>query len=327
MSQPSSAILPLDEYKSIFYQLNAKPDTEIRLLSDGRTFGKTLELADIISINERIGSKLKNHDITADITSLNFILTNKKIKDYSSWAEFDREKWDTVNEKIESFTINWDILIKLPQYQLPQRHSIKLRIGTVIPPKDVFQLLLTSDDVLELLETTADGICKIDFINNILAIELLNIISNWYEGLKESPKPNIIHRFLKSQGSLVSEIIRCATPILLLIIAYIYSEYLFIILGIKKDISIDNFFIFFILLITIFTFGSFVGRKIERSIDRKINKFEEYPKFSITRGDKKAIEDYEKNNKKLTMEIATRIFWILFSMLFSFIFKLFIQHI
>jgi hypothetical protein len=72
----TEAIVPLDEIKSFFYQLNAKPDTEIRLLP-GK---KTLELADIRSINEQVAAKLMNHDITAEIASINFILSNKRSK-------------------------------------------------------------------------------------------------------------------------------------------------------------------------------------------------------------------------------------------------------
>ena len=78
--QETGATISLDDFKSLFYRLNAKPDTEIRLLP-GK---KTLELADIRSINEQIAAKLRNHDITADVISINFILSNKKIKDYST---------------------------------------------------------------------------------------------------------------------------------------------------------------------------------------------------------------------------------------------------
>ncbi len=323
VSQSSGAILPLDDLKSFFYCLNAKPDTELRLLPSG----KTLELADIRSLNEQIAAKLSNHDITANITSINFILSNKRIKDYSTWAEFERENWNTVNERVLTLSINWDILIKLPQYKLPQRHSMKLRIGTAIPPKDIFQLLLTSDNISELMETGATGVCKVDFVNHIIAIELLNIVSNWYEGLKESQELNPVQKFLKKQGELLSEIIRSAAPILLLVITYLYSNYLFPILGISEEISINNLQKVFILLAAVFVAGSFSGRKIERFIDRKIGKFEEYPKFSITRGDRKAIEEFEKGNERLTRQITSRIFWIVFSILITFLLKLLIHYI
>ena len=108
---PQQSVIPLDEFKSLFYQLNAKPDTEIRLL----TGKKKLELADIRSINEQISDKLRNHDLVSSIASINFVLSNKKIKDYFTWTEFERENWDTVNEKIRTINIKWDVAIKLPQ--------------------------------------------------------------------------------------------------------------------------------------------------------------------------------------------------------------------
>ncbi|MBC1215343.1 hypothetical protein GNE08_14065, partial [Trichormus variabilis ARAD] len=162
--QQPETIISLDDFKSLFYQLNAKPDTEIRLLP-GK---KTVELADISNINEQIQAKLRNHDVAASIGSINFILSNKKIKDYSTWAEFEREKWNTINERIKTLTIHWDIAIKLPQYSLPQRHSIRLRIGSNIPPKDIFQLIFTSDNIQEIMEAKTPSVCKIDFINNII---------------------------------------------------------------------------------------------------------------------------------------------------------------
>lgn len=311
--QSTEAIIPIDEFKSFFYHLNAKPDTEIRLLK-GR---KILELADIRSINERVAAKLRNHEITAEIPSINFVLSHRKIKEYSTWAEFERENWDTVNEKIQTVSINWDILIKLPHYQLPQRHSMKLRIGADIPPKDIFQLILTSDDISQIIEAETPSVCKVDFINNIIAVELLNIVSDWHEGLKICPETNQIQKFLKKKGKLLSEIVRYTLPVALLAIACLYSNYFLPVLGINNELSIDSLQKNIVFLVTVFMLGSFLGRKTERYIDKNIDKFEEHPRFSITRGDKKAIEEHDKSNNKLTNQIVSRIFWVIFSLLFS----------
>ncbi|MFN6470154.1 MAG: hypothetical protein RMY36_010825 [Nostoc sp. SerVER01] len=318
----TEAMIPLDEFKSLFYQLNAKPDTEIRLLP-GR---KTLELADIRNINEQVAAKLNNHDTVARIASINFILSNKKIKDYSAWLEFERENWDTVNEKIQTLTIKWDILIKLRDYQLPQRHSMKLRIGSDIPPKDIIQLLFTSDDITELIEAKTSSVCKVDFINNIIAIELLNIVTNWHEGLKNSPEPNSVHNFFKKQGVLLSEIIRYISPVILLVIFCLYSNYLFPLVGIEQEVSIDSLQKVAIFMITIFMIGLFFGFKIERFIDKKVENFQEYPNFRITKGDKNAIDEYENSNKKITKEIVNKIFWIFFSLFISSAFKFILQY-
>jgi len=321
--QQSGEHIPLDEYKSIFYQLNAKPDTEIRLLR-GK---KNLELADIKSINEEISIKLSNHDVIVHVASINFVLSNRKIKDYSTWAEFERQNWDTVNEKVRTVSIKWDIAIKLPQYKLPQKHSIKVRIGTEILPKDIFQLILRSDDISELMEARTPSICKVDFVNNVLAVELLNVVGNWYEGLHDLPAPNPVNSFLRKNGSLISEILRYYSPVVLLLIFYQYSDYFLPAIGMEERITPKNLEALFILLVAIFTSGIFFGFKFERFRDNRINKFEEYPRFSITRGDRKAVEDFEKNNKKLTNQILIRVFWVLFALVVSSSVKLVANYI
>jgi hypothetical protein len=69
------------------------------------------------------------------------------------------------------------------------------------------------------------------------------------------------------------------------------------------------------------------NHNIEDSIDTKIDKFEEYPKFLITKGDQNSTEGFERNNKKLTNEISSRILWILFSVIVSYPIRLLIDHI
>lgn len=322
VTQQSGQLLSLDEFKSLFYQLNAKPDTEIRLLH-GK---KNLELADIRSINERISAKLLNHDLIAEIASINFVLSNRKIKDFSTWAEFERENWDTVNEKVRTLTIKWDVAIKLPQYKLPQRHSLKIRIGTEIPPKDIFQLILTSDDITELMEAKTPSICKVDFVNDILAAELMSIVVNWHEGLRDLPETNPLNSFLVKNGRLLSEIIRYCSPIVLLIISYQYYDYYIPLLGMEQT-SLQNLEALLILSAAIFMTGIFLGFKFERFIDERIDKFEEHPRFSITRGDKKAAEEFEKTNKKLTNQILVRFLWVLFSLMVSSSIKSVIKYI
>ena len=306
VSQQPESIIRLDDFKSFFYQLNGKPDTEIRLLKAK----KILEIADIRSINEQVAAKLENHEIKAEISSINFVLSNRKIKDYSNWLEFERENWDTKNEKIQTFSIKWDILIKLPKFTLPQRHSMKLRIGGDILPKDIFQLMLTSDDISQLIEAQTPTVYKVDFINDIISGELLNIVDNWHQGLKDCPKSAPIEEFFKKNGKLlISPLVRYSVPVLFLTITSIFYDSLLPFFRIQNTISIDSLQKTAVFMIAIFTVGLFVGRKTEEFIDKKVDKLECHPKFSITRGDKKAVEEYEKSNKKLTQEIISRILW------------------
>lgn len=70
--------LSLDEFKSFFYQYNAKPDTEIRLLKDV----KIVELADIFSLEEQVTDKLRNHTIVAKKVEIFLFFHREKSKNF-----------------------------------------------------------------------------------------------------------------------------------------------------------------------------------------------------------------------------------------------------
>jgi len=321
---PSEAItsISLDDFKSLFYLYNAKPDTEIRFLKGG----KIVELADIRSLEEQVADKLGNHDTVGQTVSISFILSNKKLKEFSTWAEFERAKWNTINEKIEALSISWNILIQLPQYKSPQTHSMKLRIGNSIQPKDIFQLILTSDDVSEVREALSGAVCKVDFINTILANELLFLVEEWYKGLKQAPEPDLIQKIFKKYGIAATEALRSFFPLLLLFVACNYTDYLYSLLGMDQNLSVATLQTTLLFFLTTFILGSFIGRRIEKSIDRKIAQLEEYPNFRITKGDQNSSVEFEQNNKTLTNQICIRIFWIVFSILISYPVKFLIDN-
>lgn len=312
----------LDDLKALFYLYNAKPDTEIRFLKGG----KIIELADIRSLEEQVADKLGNHDTVGQTVSIAFILSNKKLKEFSTWAEFERAKWNTINEKIEVISISWNILLRLPQHKSPQPHSMKLRIGNSILPKDIFQLILTSDDVSEVLEAGSPGVCKVDFINSIVANELLFIVDEWYKGLKQAPEPDVIQNFFKKYGIAATQALRSFFPLLSLFVACNYTDYLYPLLGMDQNLSLATLQTSLLFFLTTFMLGGFIGRIIEKSIDRKIAQLEEYPNFMITKGDQNSSVEFEQNNKRLTNQISMRIFWIVFSTLISYPVKFLIEH-
>lgn len=306
----------LDDLKALLYEFNAKPDTETRLLGAKRF----LTLADLRSINDRILAKLLNYDnITS--SSINFIMSNKSIKDYSTWDEFEREKWDTVNSTVQAVTIKWDMRIQLPQFKNRQRHSLRCRIGREVAPKDIFQLMMTTDDVIEIMEAQSPCIVKVDFVNDVLANELLNIVEQWYQGLASIPEKSSIGTFLVSKGKRVSEILRMLLPISLLMIARQYLDLYEPLLGSESHDNIHAMIDIGIILTSVFVIGTYFGRKLERFIDSRIDKLERYPVFSISKGDRNAVDGHQVNNRSLSSEIIGRVGWILFGLLVTSIAK------
>jgi hypothetical protein len=316
-----SSLISIDELKSFFYLYNAKPDTEIRLLKEK----KIVELSDIISLRERVSHKLENHSIIGQTTSISFTLSNNKIKEFATWPEFERTNWYIVNERIESLNMSWNILIQLPQHKSPQTHSMKLKVGNSILPKDIFQLILTSDNISELMEAGSPGVCKVDFINTIVANELLSIVDEWYQGLQKPPESDFIQKFIKKDGKTVSQIIRLLFPLILLIFICVYSDWLYPIFGISQQLSISTIQSILVVFLAVYVFGSSLGRMVEKFIDERIDKIVEHPSFLITKGDKNFSQEFSRNNTKLVWQISYRLAWIMFGAFVSVIGKLLID--
>jgi hypothetical protein len=312
MSTPDDnlpALIPsLDNFKAVYYAINSKPDTDMRLLSGS----KLIAIGDIRFINEQILRVLENHVDYGSTINITLTFSKRGIKEYNRWEEFDRENWNSVNENTKSISMSWDFMIKLPLHQIPQRHTVKVRIGSAIAPKDMFHLVMSSDDVAEVMEAQSEGICKVDFINQALANNLLNVVTSWYEGLKEIPdERTVVQKFMEKHQSLFLYTVNNSIPVLFIILYSFYFplfDKLF-----KYDFSLVNIQWVIIGLFSVYTFGIIVSRQISRWLDRKIDSYKRYSQFCITKGDENARTSIKDDNNKITKEIVTRFFWGLFT--------------
>tara|TARA_B100000787_G_C16174847_1_gene288432 strand:- start:671 stop:1678 length:1008 start_codon:yes stop_codon:yes gene_type:complete len=311
---PIAGKYSLDDVKSFFYLMNAKPDTSIQLL-EGR---KKITLAEIRDLNERIQRKLQNHDLIGQIASINLIFEKGKIQDYSTWAEFERETWHTINNKTDAISLTWDISVKLPRYENPQRHTLKVRIGQAVSPKDMIELVFSSDDPSELREKRADGIVKVDFIDQVIAGELIEKVVNWYEGLKKVPNDIGFQKIMEKNQRLIISTIFNFTPILFLAV-YHYYFLAFCEWGSSiSNITIANIQLFLIVFVAIFFFGKIFASKFAKWIDKKIDEYTRISQFEISKGDENAFHDSEAKNNSITKKIVMRGFLTIVSTAIAF---------
>lgn len=294
----------LDNYKSMYYMLNAKPDSDIRIFDDE----KIVELYNIHEINKFVTSKLANHSVETSITSISFILDNKELLTYSNWQEFSRGEWDIINYRIKHMTITWDFSVKLPTYEIPQRHTLKLRVGAAIPPKDILQVILTSDDESELLLANASATAKIDFVNQIIATELLDIVQKWYEGLSATPKSSIkMVRIIKKYNDEILGSFSHLFPILSIIL-FIYYLPLILTLQVFSQLNLYSIAIIVSIGYCVFKFTAFLTRFFVKNISNKLRKLKPCGSFKITKGDKNEIEKNERENRSLSNSIKKQLF-------------------
>lgn len=292
----------LEDVKSFFYLMNAKPDTSIQLLK-GR---KKISISDVRDLNERVQRKLENHDLIGQIASINIVFEKGKIQDYATWAEFERETWHTINNKTEAISLIWDISIKLPKYENPQRHTLKVKIGQNVSPKDMFELVFNSDNLNDIKEKTADGVVKVDFIDQIIANELIEKVVNWYDGLQKMKNDYGFQNIMQKNKRFIVGAFHNFTPIIILAL-YHYYFIAFCPWGNMANVTLSNIQLLLISFISIFFIGSMIAKKSSRWLDKKIDDYTGISQFEITKGDENAVYEANLKNKSITKKIALKV--------------------
>lgn len=298
--------IDIEAVKSIYYWLNAKPDTQIKIFKNP----KLINFEDIISLNEQIQRKLINHDPQTMMVQVNVLLEDGEIKSFGTWDEFKATKWNTISTETESISIVWDMNIKLPHYEMPQRHTMKVRLGSPIRPNEFFQMMVTSDDDSEIKQSIAPVICKVDFINSVISNELIQIVDNWYKCLKNTEPRSLFQKFISHFNQQVSRITHY-----LVIIAGLFIAFYFFKLKISsitnfqldKELLISGYYWIIITLATYFV-ANFIGGLIGQLVFKTIGKIEDLPLFDFTKGDKNEIDRVLSNNRKATRNFIIQIF-------------------
>lgn len=294
--------MDLDTFKSIYYWTNVKPDTQIKIFEER----KKIELSSIHELNDRVHQKLATHKVETYIASINFILADGNFKEYGSWAEFQRQNWEYINQTIKSINITWDLTLSLPNHALPQKHTLKVRLGSAIPPKDMFQIMFTSDEPSELIESRAEGLVKVDFINQVIANELIKVVNDWYEGLKKVDHESGFIKFLEKWQKFIVSSVANFTPVFLIFLVFLYHDLLCNQFGFSKELNVLSLQQSIVLMVFVFSIGILIGRLLARWIDRKIDKFKYETGFYISRGDKNYLDELKSDNNKIKKEIIGR---------------------
>ncbi|MCP4551220.1 MAG: hypothetical protein GY834_04080 [Bacteroidetes bacterium] len=293
----------LDDYKAFYHWLNAKPDSEVKIYSSD----KRISLADIKELNHKLLEKLDMHEIVSNQTSVDLNLSNNRVLSFGSFEQFETSDFH-FSAYTKSLNIIWDFYVQLPGYKLPQRHTLKLRFGSHVRPAELLQMVMAGDDDIELEQTMANAVCKIDFINPRLSSELFAIVTEWHEALAKNFYEKKNHRFIKRHQAKIEQLM----VVLFLIAGVFLLSGLYHLLGETLSISkvstleFDNlFFMFFMSAVFMYVFY-ISGKFWSDRTDKIIRRIQAFNIFEITRGDSNSInetkEKNRKNNKRLGIE-------------------------
>lgn len=273
----------------------------------------------IITLNDLIIEKLNLHNVPAITTSVDVVFNNKRIVTFKTFEEFKNYDFSIVNASTKSIFIQWDFFVQL-KYATPQRHTISVRIATNPNPSDLFKVLLSGgfDEADDISVQVATTICKVDFINNTLAEELINVVATW-DDLCESAisQKGKIRKFLCLNNNAFANICKicCMTSICVLVAIVIK------LLILSGNLFINNEFIIWVFFMIVpIGFGSeMIGKFFGKKLYDKFESLMEIHIFTLSKGDEKKninIKNKSSYRKELIMFFINALITIILSVIF-----------
>lgn len=268
----------------------------------------------LLLLEKTINDKLWLNGVENIATTIDIVFNNKEILNFKSLEQLESYNFDILNCSTKSISLEWDFFVKINGYEIPQRHTVSVRIASSPMPSDLFKILLSGgfDESHDLDIQSSTMICKVDFINNILAEELINIVSNWNDlcenAIEEKGK---VKRIIHSRRLLIASIAEICTIISFCAICAV---------GMKIFLN-DNstFFYEYLPYFIIFSFPCVVAiKKISHFIANLF--YDEFGEimdihiFNFTSGDKKMIEKC-----KINSDVKKQIFWLVVDIIISII--------
>ena len=116
-------------FKATYISMTAKPECRSKLFLRKIRVKKD----DIVELNHQVVEKFKNHFEDTGF-SINVIVKfrGRDILEFPNWLSF--EEYNCVESNpIQSITIYWEYYLKLPQYKVPQKHVLVVKISDICP--------------------------------------------------------------------------------------------------------------------------------------------------------------------------------------------------
>lgn len=289
----------MENFKAFYYQINAKPDCKSIIYSKNIRIDKE----DITELSTRIINKFQNHyDEEGYKINIHLSFYNRKIVEFAIWESFAEYIWPTT--KLNSITLEWEYFLKLPGYEYPQLHRLIVKISDGIRPEEMLNLLISGrlEEIDELEKSVYPLAARVDFVNNVISDELLQIVRDWADGVKVVNKNRKFLFRLRRVRRQVAYLLNYITTFVSLICGMIYFNAILFDNATKiTDLSandirsvINILFAFFVIVFAVYKISQLMSNYIFKSLED----FGENHVFKITKDDKKEIETIENDEER-----------------------------
>lgn len=319
----------LTNYKAVYQAMTAKHDCKSKIFS--RNIKVSLE--DILDLNNRVLEKLRNYTDAGFSISVTASFEGRQTIEFSSWREFENHKW-IESYAINSITIIWEFNAVLPQFEVPQKHVLVVKIADGLRPEELLNIVFAGklENIGDIENQMYPVVARVDFINYILGDELLGIVETWNNGLElQDYQGYVFSPFLVSNRRKLAFACNYITNIVTLVCSIKIISHFLRSFGASTltDLTIDNICVI-IWIVGIIGLGYVFINKMSQwfanilygTLGREIPRHV----FFMNKGDNKRQKeiqvDYMKNKIRIAGSIAgTVIMNIICSVLSSFIVK------
>lgn len=292
---PQNAIskFNINNVNALLALLHGKNDSICKL------FNKEIkvDITNLKQLNKMIYDKLETHNVDAITTNVDITFLSKQILHFKSWHEFENYDFNAVNSSTKSIFIQWDFFVTVDGYDIPQRHTVNIRIASSPQPSDMFKVLLSGgfDESHDIDIQGSTMICKVDFINNTLAEELVNIAAKWNDlcecAVHEKGK---VLQFLYLNRSKIANIAEISTILLICSTIALLTKLTGVFSFSANNITVFWFLMLFSL--PLFCAIKDVSRLFGKHIFNRLGEVMQIHIFNISHGDVKSNERIKKDS-------------------------------
>ncbi len=202
------------ENRSAFYRLLARPD------SITKVFNKTavLDIQDIRDLNQRVSEKLSHYQEAGYLIQTNVKFADGKTRSFPDWSAFDTHDWYE-SEPINNMVITWNFNAVFPGHEEPQMHTLMVKLSNGLRPEEMLNLVFTGkiEDIEEMDNNLFPIVARVDFVDRVLADELLFLVEEWVKTLRESElQKTPMMLFLQKNKAKISSLLSWFTNIVVM---------------------------------------------------------------------------------------------------------------
>lgn len=284
------AAMSKDGFKAMFALFAGRPDSRCKRLNRKIQ----IDVDSLCHLKEKVVEKLSLHNIDSVVTTVTVVQKGRESLDFGLWDSFVSHDWKT-SDKTDGVMMKWDFLIKLDSHNTPQRHTLSVKISKGMTPKDMLRTMLLSGDDADNDGREEMSVCvvRVDFINHSLADELIRVVEKWNESIPICSTLGGVANFVHKYDDEIAHIIHWTIPIFVLALTISMAGsivYAFDSLSRLAQSIIGG--------VAMFQIAQGVGRFLASKAYRSINESVEYYPFSLTNGDKNAIDESGKKASK-----------------------------